>query len=169
MASSAEARGSASADVFLAIKTKRAGEIKGESAATGHENAIVVSGWTWGVASSAALGSAQATSRRSYSNLVITKRVDSASTALMSVLVTNDEVKEAKLAMRKAGEGQRDFFTITLTNARVIGVDLDCDASGEVFERVSIAFTKVQVDYELQKSSGQRGASTSFNDELLAS
>jgi type VI secretion system secreted protein Hcp len=71
--------------------------------------------------------------------------------------------------MRKAGEGQRDFFTITLTNARVIGVDLDCDASGEVFERVSIAFTKVQVDYELQKSSGQRGASTSFNDELLAS
>jgi len=161
------ASGGIAADVFLAVKTKRAGDIKGESTATDHENAIVVSGWRWGVASSAALGSAQATSRRSYSHLVVTKHVDSASTALMSVLVTNDEVKEAKLAMRKAGEGQRDYFTITLNNARVIGIDLDCDASGAVVEHISFAFTKVQVDYEVQKSSGQRGSSTTFNDELL--
>lgn len=160
--------GSAGADVYLALKTKRAGDIKGESIAPDHENAIIVHGWTWGVASSAALGSAMATSRRSYKHLVVHKRIDAASTALMSVLVTNDEVKEAKLAMRKAGEGQRDYFTITLNNARVIGIDIDCDPAGEAIERVTFAFTKVQVDYELQKVSGQRGAGTSFNDELLA-
>jgi len=36
-----------------------------------------------------------------------------------------------------------------------------------VVEHISFAFTKVQVDYEVQKSSGQRGSSTTFNDELL--
>lgn len=158
---------SAGADTFLAVKSKRAGVIKGESRATDHEDAIIVDTWTWGVAASSAIGSAQATGRRSYKSLVVCKRIDCATTALMSVLTTNDEVKEVKLSMRKAGEGQRDFFTITLTNARVIAVDLDCDGQGETMERVAFSFNKVQVDYEMQKETGQRGSGFSFQDEIL--
>ncbi len=157
------------ADVYLAVRTKRAGEVKGESRAAGHEDEIIVHSWNWGIAAGNAIGSTQATSRRSYRNLEICKRVDAASTPLMSALVTNDEVKEAKLAMRKAGEGQADFFVITLNQARVVGIELVCDENGDTLERISFAFTKVQVDYQTQKGSGQRGASTTFTDELLAS
>ena len=159
---------SAGIDVFLSVKSKRAGAIKGESHAAEHKDAILVHGWSWGVAASSAIGTTQATGRRSYKNLVVSKRVDCATTALMSVLVTNDEVKEAKLSMRKAGEGQRDFFSITLTNARVTGVDLDCDEHGETLERVTFTFNKVQVDYEMQQASGQRGSGFSFQDEILS-
>ena len=159
--------GSGGVDVFLSVKTKRAGAIKGESHVADHKDAIVVHGWNWGVAASSAIGATQATGRRSYKHLVVSKRVDCATTALMSVLVTNDEVKEAKLFMRKAGEGQRDFFTITLTNARVTGVDLDCDEHGQTLERVTFTFNKVQVDYEVQAATGQRGAGFSFQDEIL--
>jgi type VI secretion system secreted protein Hcp len=155
-------------DVFLSVQTKRAGKLKGESAAIEHKDEIVVHGWSWGVAASSAIGSAQATGRRSYKNLVVTKRIDSASTALMSVLATNDEVKEAKLCMRKAGEGQRDYFTITLSNARVNSLDIECGENGDAIERISFTFNKVQVDYELQQATGQRGGSTSFQDEILA-
>lgn len=154
-------------DVYLAVQTRRAGKIKGESTALDHKDEIVVHSWKWGVAASSALGSSAATGRRSYTHLTVFKNVDCASTALMSVLVTNDEVKEAKLTMRKAGQGQRDFFTITLSNARVTGVDLDCDASGQVLEKVTIAFNKVQVDYEIQQAGGGRGAGFSFQDEIL--
>lgn len=157
-----------SIDVFLSVQSKRAGKLKGESGAKGHADEIVVHGWSWGVATSSALGSSQVTGRRTYKNLVVTKRIDSSSTALMSVLATNDEVKEAKLSMRKAGEGQRDFFTITLSQARVASLDLECGESGEAIERVTFAFNKVQVDYELQQASGQRGGGTSFQDEILS-
>jgi type VI secretion system secreted protein Hcp len=158
---------SAGSDVFLAVKTKRAGAVKGESLAAEHKDAIVVQSWNWGVAASSAIGSTQATGRRSYKNLVVCKRIDCATTALMSVLATNDEVKEAKLSMRKAGEGQRDYFTITLNNARITGVDLDCDDNGDTIERVTFTFNKVQVDYEVQLASGQRGSGFSFQDDIL--
>ena len=157
-----------SIDVFLSVQSKRAGKLKGESAAEGHNGEIVVHGWSWGVAISSALGSSQATGRRTYKNLVVTKRIDSSSTALMSLLATNDEVKEAKLSMRKAGEGQRDFFTITLSQARVAALDLECGENGDAIERVTFAFNKVQVDYELQQATGQRGGGTSFQDEILS-
>jgi type VI secretion system secreted protein Hcp len=154
-------------DVFLSIQSKRAGKIKGESQATDHRDEVAVHGWHWGVAASSSIGASQATARRTYKNLVVSKRIDSATTALLSVLATNDEVREAKLSMRKAGEGQRNFFSITLNNARVIAVELDCDEQGEVIERITFSFTKVQVDYEIQQSTGQRGSGFSFQDEIL--
>ena len=154
-------------DVFLSVQSKRAGKLKGESSAVDHKDEMVVHGWNWGVFSPSALGSSQATGRRSYKNLVVTKRIDTATTALMSVLATNDEVKEAKLSMRKAGEGQRDFFTITLSQARVTSFDIECGENGDAVERVSFSFNKVQVDYERQQTSGQRGGGTSFQDEIL--
>jgi type VI secretion system secreted protein Hcp len=139
-------------DVYLSVQTKRAGKLKGESRVAPHADDIIVHGWSWGVSASSALGSSQATGRRTYKNLVVLKR----------------EVKEAKLSMRKAGEGQRDFFTITLSQARVASLDLECGENGEAIERVTFAFNKVQVDYELQQASGQRGGGTSFQDEILS-
>ena len=84
----------------------------------------------------------------------------------MSVLTTNDEVKEAKLTMRKAGEGQVDFFTILLKEARVHSIDIDCDEHGNAVERVSFAFNVVQVDYLPQLASGQRGGGSQFQDDI---
>jgi type VI secretion system secreted protein Hcp len=96
------------------------------------------------------------------------KRLDSSSTSLMSALATNDEIKELKLALRKHGGGPEDFFTITLAEARVVGVDLEFDASGETVERASFAFTKIEVEYRVQGASGVLGAASTFTDELLS-
>jgi type VI secretion system secreted protein Hcp len=156
------------ADVYLSVRTKRAGDLKGEANSKGHENAILAHGFQFGVSAASAIGSGQATARRQYKHLIVTKRLDSASTSLMSALATNDEVKELKLALRKPGDGQDDFFTITLAGARVVGVDLDCDESGETVERVSFAFTKIDVEYRVQSGDGVLGAASTFTDELLS-
>ncbi len=116
-------------DMFLRVRCARAGDVKGESVAKGHADDIVLSSWHWGLAASSAIGSTRATARRSFKHLTVVKTIDSSSTALMSALATNDEVREAKLSMRKAGESQIDFFTITLGSARVSAIDLDIDES----------------------------------------
>jgi len=156
------------ADAYLSVRTKRAGELKGEVSAKGHENSIEVQGFQFGVAASSAIGSGQATARRQYKHLVVTKRLDSSSTSLMSALATNDEVKELKLALRKHGGSPEDFFTITLTAARVVGVDLDFDAGGDAVERASFAFTKIDVEYRVQGADGILGAASTFTDEFLS-
>ena len=156
------------ADAYLSVRSKRAGDLKGEVTARGHENAIEVHGFQFGVSAASAIGSGQATARRQYKHLVVEKRLDSSSTSLMSALATNDEVKELKLSLRKPGDGQEDFFTITLAGARVVGVDLDCDASGETVERATFAFTKIDVEYRVQSGDGVLGATSTFSDELLS-
>jgi type VI secretion system secreted protein Hcp len=100
---------------------------------------------------------------------VVTKGIDSASTGLLSALATNDEVKEATLTMNKAGGEALDYYRMTLKNARVVGVDLDVDAAGRPVERVSFAFTVVDIEYQRQDATGQSVGSFSFSDEVLAS
>ena len=126
------------------MKTKRAGKIKGEAVAPDHADDILVTSWNWGMSQGSAIGSGQATARRAYKHLSIAKRIDSASTALMSALATNDEVKEARLAMRKAGEEQEDFFSILLERGAGGRDRHRGGRARHAVERVSFAFTKVE-------------------------
>jgi type VI secretion system secreted protein Hcp len=156
-----------SSDVFLHVQAKRAGKVKGEAVAPGHEDDIVVHAWNWGVIASSAIGATQATARRSYRALTVVKRIDSATTALMSALVTNDEIKEAKLTMRKAGAEQMDYFLVTLGNARVSALDHATDDQGNTLETVTLVFAKVTVEYRPQTSTGGRGGAFVFQDEVI--
>ena len=155
-------------DIFLSLTSKRAGKIKGEVTTSGHADDIAVFAWSWGLAANTAIGSTEATARRSYKQLVLVKGIDAASAGLMTVLATNDEVKEAKLTMRKAGGEALDYFTMTLAGARVVGVDIDVGSDGHPVERVAIAFTKIEVEYKRQQGAGGGSGSYSFNDEVMA-
>ena len=154
-----------SVDAFLHVQTKRAGKIKGESTVSGQIDDIIVKGWAWGLSASSALAT-EKSERRSYSVLTVHKLIDRATTGWMAALATNDEVKEARLTMRRAGGEQEDFFIVTLKGARVSGVQHATDETGGTRETVSFAFTEVEVEYRLQKSSGGRGGSTVFTDNM---
>jgi type VI secretion system secreted protein Hcp len=155
------------ADAFLHVQTKRAGKIKGEVVSVGHADDIEVIGWNWGLSAASAVGSTQATGRRAYTSLTIHKRVDAATTALMSALATNDEVKEAKLTLRRAGGQQDDYFIIKLSGARITSLQQVGDETGGTHETLAIAFNKVEVEYKPQKSTGLRSGSSMFMDEIL--
>ena len=161
--------GSGSSDIYLHVQTKRAGKIKGESTIAGHLDDIIINTWQWGLEASSAIGSTQATGRRSYTALTIQKSIDQATTGLMSALATNDLVKEARLTMRKAGGTQEDYFILSLKEARITGVRHVTGADGYTTETVSIMFTKVDVEYRPQKTTGIRGGSFTFTDELVES
>jgi type VI secretion system secreted protein Hcp len=160
-----EARGGS--DVFLHLQCKRAGKIKGEATSPGHVDDIVVKGWAWGLAASSAIGSTQATARRSWKALTLTKGVDRASTPLMSALVANDEIKEARFSLRRAGGTQGDYYVIVLQRGRIASLDQTVDAAGTAVETISIVFNKIDVEYRQQQNVGDAGATSSFADEIF--
>lgn len=155
-------------DIFLKIKAKKAGEIKGEVTDKDHAGEIQINTMTWSVKAASAIGSTQATGRRSYTGLTVTKAIDAASTRLMNMLINNDEIKEAVLSVRKAGGTQGDYFVITLNAARVVNVTQDVDSNGLPFETVVINFTKVKAEYRDQSGAGSLAATSTFEDEILA-
>jgi type VI secretion system secreted protein Hcp len=161
---------SSGADMFLSVRSARAGDIKGESVATGHDEEIIVNGWSWGMTQQVAAaapagggGSArQAGQRRSLRPLTVYKQLDRATTSLMAVLGNNDSVRTAVLTMRKAGEGQQDFFKVTLTDGRVVDLDYKADQDGNVIEQVTFAFARIEFEYSPSTNAGGRGGASSF-------
>ncbi|HET9646435.1 MAG TPA: type VI secretion system tube protein Hcp [Burkholderiaceae bacterium] len=154
-------------DIFLHVQTKRAGKVKGEGATAGHVDDIEVVSWNWGASAGSSAGSLAPTARRSYRQLVVAKRIDAASTALLSALATNDEVKEATLTMRRAGGEALDYFRMTLKGARVTAVDVEVGADGFPLEMVAFNFTEIEIEYQKQQASGGSGGACTFNDVLL--
>ena len=155
-------------DMFLHVQAKRAGKIKGEAATAGHVDDIEVRSWTWGVSAAAAIGSTQATGKRQYKHLAVVKGIDSATTGLLAALATNDEIKEAKLTLRKAGGDALDYYTMKLGEARIVAVDTGVDEHGRPTETIAFAYTKIEVEYKRQQGTGISGASTSFQDDVAS-
>ena len=153
-------------DIFLHIKGKRAGKIKGESNSPEHVDDIEVFSWRWGVSASPGVGTTLAAGRRSYTGLTVVKSIDTATTSLMSALATNDEIKEAKLTMRRAGGEQIDYFLITLEGARISSIEHSVNAQGDTVETLTLLFHKVEVEYRQQRGTGLRGGAYVFNDDI---
>jgi type VI secretion system secreted protein Hcp len=66
------------------------------------------------------------------------------------------------LTMRKAGEGQQDFFKVTLTDGRVVDLDYKADQDGNVIEQVTFAFARIEFEYSPSTNAGGRGGASSF-------
>ncbi len=155
-------------DMFLKIEGTRQGPIKGDSNVPGHIDEVDVIGWNWGMdVSAASFGNASA--RTTLQELVIRKRVDRASTALMSALRANEPLKKVTLSVRKAGgEAAVDYLKITIEKARVMShkIGSASDDKPEVVEELRIAFFKVNVQYQPQTGTGGGGGATTFETEI---
>lgn len=162
-----------SGDMFLMVKGAMHGLIKGEAQDDQHKGEIEVLSWSWGMQARPSLSGGDASGKATIHDLKIVKKVDSASTALMQALRTNEEIKQAKLTVRKAaGKTPLEYLKITIENGRVTSLTVDVvDKPGaslgppDVLERVSFSFNKIQVDYVPQGKDGHPMGGMSFQDE----
>jgi type VI secretion system secreted protein Hcp len=159
----------AQGDMFLKIDGARQGAIKGEAQDVGHKDEIDVLGWTWGMEGNLIHG--QATAKASVRELKITKRVDKATTGLMSALRSNEVIKKAILTVRKAGgKDPVEYYTITMEKGRITSLmQQSGDESGSAVlnEEVSIAFSKFAVEYKPQGDDGQLRGGTAFEMDIF--
>lgn len=160
----------AKGDMHLKLEGKSTGAIKGESNVASHIGEIEVKEWSWGMAGASSLGGAGPSARTALSELNITKGVDSASTALMSVMRNNEQVKKAVLSVRKAGGTPSiDYLTITIERGRITRYDVGTAGfdSPELVERLSIAFEKIDIAYHSQDEKGAKKAGSNFVAEIV--
>jgi type VI secretion system secreted protein Hcp len=155
-------------DMFLMVKGAKSGPIKGEAQDSTHAGEIEVLKWSWGMQARPSLGGGGASGKASMNDLRVVKRVDSASTALMSALRSNEMISQAVLTLRKAGGTALEYLKITIEQGRVTGLTVEAgDESGsaELREQVTFSFNKITVEYVPQGADGQARGGTQFTDE----
>ncbi|MEX8496333.1 Hcp family type VI secretion system effector [Leptothrix ochracea] len=154
-------------DMFLRVEGSKQGLIKGESSDTAHLGEIDLVAWSWGMDGSAG-AFAQATARTTLQELIVFKRVDSATTALMSALRNNEVIKKAVLVVRKAGGAAPvEYFRMTMEKARITAHRVhSMEGSPELREELRLAFWKVQVEYRPQDAGGGGRATHTFDAEV---
>ena len=160
-------------DMFLMVKGAKHGVIKGESQDDQHKGDIDVLGWSWGMQAKPSLGGGTASGKATINDLRIVKRVDSASTALMLALRTNEPIQKAVLTLRKSGKGQLEYLKITIEQGRVTSLTVDVAKPNEaeeggvpqVVEKVSFSFNKIEVEYVPQGKDGLPQGGMTFADQ----
>jgi type VI secretion system secreted protein Hcp len=155
-------------DMFLKLESARAGQVKGEANDAEHGGEIDVVDWSWGMGTSGAMGGKGDALKSALQELRIVKRVDAASTALMSVMRTNDLVKKAVLTVRKAGNKPMDYFIVTVEKGRITQYEVSSNSAMglELTESLSIAFEKIDVEYRMQDEKGGRKGGSNFTAEV---
>jgi type VI secretion system secreted protein Hcp len=157
----------ARSDMFLKATGQRTGAIVGEANDKTYLNQIDIVDWSWGM-SAPSTTSGQRSGRVSLHELKIVKRVDKASTALMSVMNTNDVLSTVELTVRKSGGAGQSlvYFVLKLTGARVNTYDVSStlgdDGSPVLMEHLSLAFKSITIEYTPQSATGGAVGTSSF-------
>src|SRR5688572_29841981 len=109
------------------------------------------------------MGAVGPSSKAAVEELDIQKRVDSASTPLMSVLKGNEQIKKATLTVCKAGSTPAlEYLKVVLEDARITSLHVFSD-DHELMEKVSFSFQKISVEYIPQGSEGGARGNTTFD------
>lgn len=159
----------AQGDMFLKIESARQGAIKGEAQDENHKDEIDVIDWSWGMQAKTALSGGGASPKATLDELQIVKQVDSASTGLMSAMRNNDLIKKAVLTVRKAGGTPHEFFKISIEKGRITALEVGTasfTSTGQLTEKLSLAFQKISVEYVPQGADGLPRGSMLFDAEI---
>ncbi|RZI80566.1 MAG: type VI secretion system tube protein Hcp [Rubrivivax sp.] len=155
-------------DMFFKVEGTRSGAVKGEANDTAHAGEIDILDWSWGMRASSAMGGGGAAAKTALDALNITKRVDSASTALMSVMRSNELIKKAVLTVRKSGSNPIEYFIVTIENGRITSYDVATvpGASYQMVEKLTLSFQKISIDYYPQDGTGSRKGGSNFTADV---
>lgn len=155
-------------DMFLKVEGTRSGPVKGESNDATHGGEIDVQDWSWGMRAGSAMSGGGAAAKTSLDSFMVTKSVDAASTALMSVMRNNELLKKVALTVRKAGNNPIEYLIIAMDNARIISYDVATvsGASHQLVEKIAFSFEKISVDYYQQDDKGARKGGSNFTAQV---
>ena len=147
------------------------GDIKGESLDSNHKDEIELLSWSWGVTQSGSMahGGGGGQGKASFHDFTFTNHVDKASPVLMKTCATGEHIKEATITVRKAGQGQKDFLIIKMSDVIVTSVASSVDGEGAATaESVALEFAKVDLEYKPQKPDGSLDVGLHFKYDIKA-
>ena len=151
-------------DIFAKL-----GDIKGESGDSKHKDEIEVLSYSWGVtnAGSMAHGGGGGEGKATFHDLSFVHKIDKASPVLMQACATGTHLKEATITHRKAGKEQHEYLIVKMADVIITGVTHGGSGDGDS-ENVSMSFSKVAMEYKMQKPDGSLDAGVFFKYDLKA-
>jgi type VI secretion system secreted protein Hcp len=140
------------ADYFLQITG-----IAGESKEAKHKDWIDVLSWSFGEtnAGTGATGGGAGAGKVQMSDFSFMKATSKASPKLFLACAQGQRMKEAKLSAVKSGAMQQEYLSWTFSDVLISSYQTTGSSGDDVsMDSVSLAFSKVQVEYKAQKADG---------------
>jgi type VI secretion system secreted protein Hcp len=131
-------------NVMVSVKGAKQGQFKGESP-RGAKDKIDAIGFTFEIGSPRDAATGQASGKRQYKPLQITKQLGAASPQFFQALTTNEVLQSVTLEFTKTNANGEEivFYTIKLTNATIASIrqhtDNDAGAAGDSAKHASVA------------------------------
>jgi type VI secretion system secreted protein Hcp len=141
--------------------------VDGESVSKDHKGEIEVLSWSWGLSSAVPQGTGRGgrAGRATPEQFTFTHLYDKASPVLASLAAAGRHVKQAWLSARKAGEGQKDFLKVTMSDVVITGVHQSGDAEG-IDETVTASARQITFEYRQISAKGSLGGAVAFDWDI---
>jgi type VI secretion system secreted protein Hcp len=146
-------RGAGSGDaIHLSIEGAKQGKFKGSHAK--RSDAIVARGLSFDIISPRDVASGQASGKRQYKPIQITKPIDGSTPQILQALATNEVLKSVTFEfVRTNPNGEEEvWYVIKLTNATVSAYHQGNDTNGQPSEEVCFTFQKIEVEHKTDKT-----------------
>jgi type VI secretion system secreted protein Hcp len=142
-------------------------DVAGEATQKGHEGEIEILAWSWGASNPVnTKGGGMGLGKAEFGELSFTHLYDKSSPIIAKSLAGGKHFPDAKMTARKAGDGQKDFLTITLKQVYITSVHPSGSGGGDLVETVSLAYKDIEFEYKAQDDKGGTGGSIKFGVDV---
>ena len=161
-------------NMFIRVTGIKSGKVQGEWQRDSNalkEGDIQIMSWSWGTRSPTDTWDGSATGKRQFLELRVSKRTDTSTPVLYSILKANEQLKSVKLMVFKAGSDLEDlpYFVLLISEARITSMNTspgEGQDAHELFDQMTFAFRKVKMGYNTQLADGSLGPEIQYEDSL---
>ena len=138
--------------------------IEGESKHKGAEGQIEVQTFDWdgSNAGNPSVGGGSGQGKAHPGMFTFSHYYDKASPTLAKSCASGKHLATAKLTVSKAGEGQKEFLTVTMKQVTVTHIAVGGSMGGELRETVSLLYADIEFEYKPQDDKGALGGAVKF-------
>jgi type VI secretion system secreted protein Hcp len=138
--------------------------IRGESTNKSYRDGINISSFSFGASAGASDSSSGKAGKATYSDINVTKLVDTSSLPLLKNLATGRSI--ASGAIYFLNSSNQPYLVIRLTNILVDSLQLSGAESGSIAESVSLRSSKIQFEYTPIDSRGLPGPKQTLDIDI---
>lgn len=145
--------------------------IEGESQDSTHKGEIEVLNWNWSVGQTSNMhsGSGGGAGKCTVEDVHFEHYIDKSSPNLLQYCLTGKHIPEAVLTVRKAGGSPLEYLRLTLQEIIITAVyPVYYNTMRAPREAVSLAFSRVKMDYVLQNAEGSTAGTVSMGYDIKA-
>jgi type VI secretion system secreted protein Hcp len=141
--------------------------VTGEATHKDHKGEIEVLSWSWGASNASGLaGGGSGMGKGSASDFNFMHKYDKASPVLAKQCASGKHFGSVVMTARKSGEGQKDFFKVSMKEVFITSVQPSGSSGGDIMESVSMSYKDIEFSYKPQDEKGALGGEVKFGWNL---